>query len=404
MTTQEFSNEFDILYNNVMSNQAPGLDEYEKSIFLTMAQKELIRAYFFVQSNHLMQGYDGNPKRQYDFSNITINKTLTNISEIIDHIAEEEDSSETAPDIVNHFDSRSTLFVAPSDLFLSINEMITDSTGRKFSINPISYDQYKTLMSKPYGYPLKRQAWRLICDKTSYYNTVGYAYSEGEYSFYIQNKYYKPLRIIINYVDGDSVAPVVNELDDIVIIKFTVGIDTDDDSPGVTYWQSYLVSDSALESAGLSDYIYPLTGNYANGDGVWSHCSETCNITMDIEPAVNMSGASIVCPVFELIGRFWGSFTYNIRYVRQPRPIILVDLNNVQEGLSIDGYNEVSECELPRDTHDEILTRAVELAKAHYLAQGTGLGDITALRDQSRTDIGLTQNQQSRFSSQRQQE
>lgn len=33
MTTQEFSSEFDILYNNIMSNAAPGLDEYEKSVF-----------------------------------------------------------------------------------------------------------------------------------------------------------------------------------------------------------------------------------------------------------------------------------------------------------------------------------------------------------------------------------
>ena len=38
MTNQEVSNEFDILYNNVTSNQAPGLDEYEKSVFLTKAQ------------------------------------------------------------------------------------------------------------------------------------------------------------------------------------------------------------------------------------------------------------------------------------------------------------------------------------------------------------------------------
>ena len=36
MTTQEFSNEFDVLYNNA-GNQAPGLDEYEKSVFLTKA-------------------------------------------------------------------------------------------------------------------------------------------------------------------------------------------------------------------------------------------------------------------------------------------------------------------------------------------------------------------------------
>jgi len=37
MTTTEFSNEFDILYNNVMSNKAPGLEGYEKSVFLTKA-------------------------------------------------------------------------------------------------------------------------------------------------------------------------------------------------------------------------------------------------------------------------------------------------------------------------------------------------------------------------------
>ena len=37
MTLEEFSNEFDILYNNSMSNAAPGVDEYEKSVFLTKA-------------------------------------------------------------------------------------------------------------------------------------------------------------------------------------------------------------------------------------------------------------------------------------------------------------------------------------------------------------------------------
>ena len=45
MTNPEMSNEFDILYNNITSNQAPGLDEYEKSVFLTKAQDEIIKAY-----------------------------------------------------------------------------------------------------------------------------------------------------------------------------------------------------------------------------------------------------------------------------------------------------------------------------------------------------------------------
>ena len=35
MTTQEFSNEFDVLYGNIVAPNAPALDEYEKSVFLT---------------------------------------------------------------------------------------------------------------------------------------------------------------------------------------------------------------------------------------------------------------------------------------------------------------------------------------------------------------------------------
>ena len=43
MTLQEFSIEFDIMYNNVTSNSAPPLNEYEKSVFLTQAQLEIVK-------------------------------------------------------------------------------------------------------------------------------------------------------------------------------------------------------------------------------------------------------------------------------------------------------------------------------------------------------------------------
>ncbi len=68
MTIQEFSNEFDVLYNNIMSNQAPGLDEYEKSVFLTKAQSEIIKNYFNPKGNKYQEGFDGSQKRQVDFS------------------------------------------------------------------------------------------------------------------------------------------------------------------------------------------------------------------------------------------------------------------------------------------------------------------------------------------------
>ena len=70
MTNLEFSNEFDVLYNNITSNQAPGLDEYEKSVFLTKAQDEIIKAYFNPRTNKTQEGFDGNEKTQIDFSMI----------------------------------------------------------------------------------------------------------------------------------------------------------------------------------------------------------------------------------------------------------------------------------------------------------------------------------------------
>lgn len=46
MTLDELELEFDIQYNNISSNQAPGLTPLEKSIFLTQAQEAVVKAYY----------------------------------------------------------------------------------------------------------------------------------------------------------------------------------------------------------------------------------------------------------------------------------------------------------------------------------------------------------------------
>ena len=51
MTNEEFNNEFDIYYNNIASNQSPGLDEYEKSVILTKAQEEVVLSLYGGKSN-----------------------------------------------------------------------------------------------------------------------------------------------------------------------------------------------------------------------------------------------------------------------------------------------------------------------------------------------------------------
>ena len=51
MTTDDFSIEFDLLFNNIASNKAPGLNEYEKTLFLTEAQENIVRSLYSGGSN-----------------------------------------------------------------------------------------------------------------------------------------------------------------------------------------------------------------------------------------------------------------------------------------------------------------------------------------------------------------
>ena len=46
MTVEDFSIEFDLLFNNIASNKAPGLNDYEKSLFLTQAQELVVRGLY----------------------------------------------------------------------------------------------------------------------------------------------------------------------------------------------------------------------------------------------------------------------------------------------------------------------------------------------------------------------
>lgn len=150
MTTQEFSNEFDVLYNNIMSNQAPGLDEYEKSVFLTKAQLEVLKNYFNPKGNKYGQGFDENAKRQIDFSTL---------------ITAAKPSIYTASGTYVKFDDRSQLYKMPKDILIVLNETginTVDGVKRLISIIPMNYEEYARLMSKPYKQPLKNQGWRLF--------------------------------------------------------------------------------------------------------------------------------------------------------------------------------------------------------------------------------------------------
>lgn len=230
MDHTEFSNVFDVLYNNIMSNAAPGINEYEKSVLLTKAQDEVLKNYFNPKGNKYQEGFDGSAKRQIDFSGLISVKEGTLLNGQAG------------------FDLRAKIYRMPEDVFLIINETLTTDTGVK-QVVPISFDEYSRLMSKPYKEPLKYQAWRLV-----------------------------------------------------------------------------------TEGSGSDNIIVELI----------PHSGETVS-------------------------------KYTIKYVRKPKPIVLVDLASEYGDVSINGVSTISECELNPLIHEEILQRAVELAKIVYTGDANGL-------------------------------
>lgn len=149
MTNSELSNEFDVLYNNITSNQAPGLDEYEKSVFLTKAQDEVVKAYFSPELNKSQKGFDDSLKRQADFS-------------MLIRTQGEQTFNDGAT-----LDNRSNTKVVKlkNDVMFVLNEfadVTREGKEVRLVVLPIKFTDYMRFMSKPFKRPLKNQAWRLI--------------------------------------------------------------------------------------------------------------------------------------------------------------------------------------------------------------------------------------------------
>ncbi len=152
MTLQEFNTNFDLLYNNIASNHAPGLDEYEKSVFLTNAQLELVKNYFNPKGNKYQEGFDQSPKRQLDFSTIT-DLMVYSITDALSNVVK--------------FNEDSIVFPYNDDFLFIIQELatVTDSvtrTDKNVNIRGITNVEYMMAMNKPYKYPFKHEGWRII--------------------------------------------------------------------------------------------------------------------------------------------------------------------------------------------------------------------------------------------------
>ncbi len=149
MTIQEFSSEFDILYNNIASNLAPGLDEYEKSVFLTKAQEELVKNYFNKLGNKYQEGYGDSSKR-----NINLDSLVNIEAFALDNTA------------TNRYDKRSLSPAGYPEAMLILGEHIsiydpTKALHNVYTVVELSHSEYNRLMLRPYSRPSATQAWKI---------------------------------------------------------------------------------------------------------------------------------------------------------------------------------------------------------------------------------------------------
>lgn len=425
MTTQEFSDQFDILFNNITSNQAPGINEYEKSVFLTKAQNQLVTEYFNNRVDQVGGGFDGSQKRQYDFSSLI--KTA--------------DLKPCTVDNTQKLDRRSKSFLFPEDYFLSVNEMVWDSKYQ-YSVTAIDYAEYYRLMQKPFAYPPKKTIWRLITGKkievdfgiqgysmgTKYKTPISITYislpadTDTWYGSYAVEaplgKYTYTLHGVTDTytypnIDGGTITPLPQGViieggyipfeyqsncywakptsNGITLLGWSTGTKTDAQVADIITALLTAFKNSGSFQYNVLEDLESLTtpeGQVYNFSVPYTKYSQFPGTGLTEEPvgltlAYNSSTGSIVEIIGSLITKQEASaITYRMRYIHKLSPIILTDLSSEYgTEVKIEGQQNPTECELPDETHQEILERAVTLAKIAW--QG---GTLTQAQQQRNKD------------------
>ena len=140
MTTEEFSNEFDTLLNSYGENPSTiELDEYEKSVFLTKAQEEIVID-LYNGKNPLGDSFEKTEEIRRYLSDLINTYTTT----------------ERKTDYVG-LSKTSIFFELPEDLWFITYESasLEDSrlgcmNGKEISVIPISQDDYFRISSNPF--------------------------------------------------------------------------------------------------------------------------------------------------------------------------------------------------------------------------------------------------------------
>lgn len=160
MTLQEFSLEFDVLFNNVTSNSAPPLDEYEKSVFLTMAQLEIVKE-LYSGRNQLGLAVETNEEvRQYLSSLI---KTGTETPELTKVQSFEGYEMYEVPT-----ESRDSYIAILREYITTTTQKDTKDIKGVIPVIPITQDTVVSVLNNPFKGVSYKRALKVEADNKAY--------------------------------------------------------------------------------------------------------------------------------------------------------------------------------------------------------------------------------------------
>lgn len=192
-TCEEWSLEFDLLYQNITSNQAPGLNEYEKSVFLTRAQEAVV-----------VMLYNGTLSKSFE--------ETEEITRYLNHLVCQKDCEEITNDIPMQVIPTSQVFALPDDLLFRTLELCKVNDEKCGEIDavvvPVTQDEYWRTSRNPFKKQNKRRVLRLNYGDNNPIGEEGYSelISDYEITKYAVRYISKPEPIILaDLVDGLSI-------------------------------------------------------------------------------------------------------------------------------------------------------------------------------------------------------
>ena len=200
MTTEEFSNEFDTLLNSYAHSPQFGeqssqldinLNEYEKSVFLTQAQEDIVKELY--SGKYTGESFERTEELRRELENLVTQKKY-------------QDEDKQNSEVLQDSKYTHTVFNLPTDCLYIVYEQVSWSTDNTCLSNliadviPTTHDEYWRTRNNPFRGPNSKKVLRLD-NKEAQVELV----SNGTIDTYILRYLKKPEPIVLEDFQEESI-------------------------------------------------------------------------------------------------------------------------------------------------------------------------------------------------------